>query len=100
MREDFALLRERDAARAPSFERMMRSPVRAPRKHTALIVTLPIAAVAMAAAAAFALWTHPPDTTHHAVVQPAPAQDPEPLAFLLDEPFIGANVDFDGEHAP
>ena len=94
--EDWAALRDRDRAAAPSFDAMTNA--RPPARRTSPLVYVVPAAGALAMAAAFVLWiaaaasrsAAPP--ARHAVV----ASDPEPLGFLLDEPAALARVpDFD-----
>ena len=96
--EDFAALREHDRASAPAFDAMMTAPPA--RRTSPLVYVLPAggAVAALAMAAAFVLWIaaarqlEPPRPAR----TPAAASDPEPLAFLLDEPFPLARVpDFD-----
>ena len=92
--EDFAALRDRDRAAAPSFDAMMARP--APARRTSPLVFIVPAAAALAMAAAFVLWigstARDAAPAHHAAV----ASDPEPLGFLLDAPPALARVpDFD-----
>ena len=93
--EDFAALRDRDRAAAPSFDAMMARP--APRRRTSPLVYVLPAAAALAMAAAFVLWifasrSAAPPSSPHTIA----ATDPEPLGFLLDSPAPLARVpDFD-----
>jgi hypothetical protein len=94
--KDFAALRERDRAAAPSFDEMMARPP--PRRASPLLYVLP-AAAALAMAAAFVLWiaagTHDAEPPRDRLITVV-ANDPEPLGFLLDEPATLARVpDFD-----
>ena len=93
--DDFAALRDRDRAAAPSFDTMMAA--RAPARRTSPLVYVLPAAAALAMAATFVLWIA---TASRSAAPPArhvvAASDPEPLGFLLDSPAPLARVpDFD-----
>jgi len=95
LRDDFAALRDRDRAAAPSFDAMLARP--APPRRTSPLVFIVPAAAALAMAAAFFLFVA--TTARHAAPPTraiVAASDPEPLGFLLDEPAVLARVpDFD-----